>query len=69
MECLGPGQLLGSDPHTIFFQRSGGINSSTVDSNVGDEGNSGRASSWTCVFAGGMPYPFGSARDRFRCSL
>ena len=69
MECLGPGQLLGSDPHTIFFERFGGISSGAVDRNVGDERNSDRANSWPRTFAGGMPYPFRSAFDQFCCSL
>ena len=65
MECLGSRQLLGADPHTIFFERSGGINSGTADRNVGDEGNSGPANSWTRIFAGGMPSSFRSALDQF----
>ncbi len=69
MECLGSGQLLGPDPNTIFFERSGGINSGAVDRNVGDERNSDRANSWPRTLAGGMPSPFRSAFDQFRCSL
>ena len=69
MECLGSGQLLGSDPHTIFFECFGGINSGTPDRNVGDEGNSCPAKSWTRIFAGGMPSSFRSALDQFSCSL
>src|SRR6266513_1903261 len=69
MECLGPGQLLGVNPYTIFFKRSGGINSSTVNRNVGDEGDSCGANSWPRMFAGGMSSSFRSALDRFRRSL
>src|SRR5262245_24310147 len=69
MECLGPGQLLGPDPHTIFFERSSGINSNTVDRDVGDGWNSLPAESSTFALFGGMPSPFLSALDEFRCSL
>ena len=63
MECLGAGLLLGSDPHTIFFECSGGINSSAVDRNLGDDGNSCPAKSWTRIFVGSMPSSFRSALD------
>jgi hypothetical protein len=69
MECVGAGQLLGADSNTIFFKRSGGVNRGTVDRNVGDQRNCGPANSWTCVFARGMPSPFWSAIELFRCSL
>ena len=69
MERLGAGQLLGPDPHTIFFERSGGINCGTANRNVGDERNSAPAESSIFALLGSMPSPFGSALDQFRCSL
>jgi hypothetical protein len=69
MECLGPRQLLGADPDTILFERSGGINSGTADCNVGDEGNSGRANSGRASLLEASLLLFRSALDQFRCSL
>src|SRR5207237_4762954 len=53
MEWLGPGHLLGTDPNTIFFERPGGINSSPVDRNVGNERNYSTANSPTFALPGG----------------
>src|SRR5258708_19749784 len=69
MERLGPGQLLGPDPHTVFFQRSGGINCGTANRDLGYERNSAPAESSTFALLRGMPSPFLSALDQFRCSL
>ena len=63
MECLGAGLLLGSDPHTILFECSGGINSGTVDRNVGVERRFWPCEKLGAHLCGGMPSSFGSALD------